>query len=180
MLYAKDLAFVDPSDEAPLKQVLDFYNRELTSVYNDTKLNELLEEFAGGKCHLALVNTVVQEGSGDPQLQVVGESDPLVCGVCGGLLLCGDTRSRLYCVMCTVGVVTLEDIVEEILQLEIVDETDRIGEHTLTHSLSQILTVCASSHVCVCVCGSECECVPVPVCVCLTECVTDVLSNSGQ
>ena len=73
MLYAKDLTFVDPDDETPLKQVLDFYKRELTLVYHDTKLNELLEEFAGGKCHLALVNSVVQEGQGDPQLQVVGE-----------------------------------------------------------------------------------------------------------
>ena len=73
MLYAKDLTFVDPDDEMLLKQVLDFYNHELTSVYNDTKLDELLEQFAGGQCHLALVNTVVQEGSGDPQLQVVGE-----------------------------------------------------------------------------------------------------------
>jgi hypothetical protein len=73
VLYAKDLAFVDPDDEMPLKQVLNFYNRELTSVYNDTKLDELLEQFAGGQCHLALVNIVVQEGSGDPQLQVVGE-----------------------------------------------------------------------------------------------------------
>ena len=74
VLYAKDLAFVDPDDETPLKQVLEFYNRELTSVYNDTKLNELLGQFAGGQCHLALVNVVVQEGSGDPQLQVVGKS----------------------------------------------------------------------------------------------------------
>ncbi|CAI7993257.1 Metal transporter CNNM2 [Geodia barretti] len=98
VLYAKDLAFVDPDDEMPLKQVLNFYNRELTSVYNDTKLDELLEQFAGGQCHLAVVNIVVQEGSGDPQLQVV-------------------------------GVVTLEDIVEEILQLEIVDETDRIMDN---------------------------------------------------
>ena len=73
VLYAKDLAFVDPDDETPLRQVLDFYNRELTSVYNDTKLNELLEEFAGGKCHLALVNCVVQDGPGDPHLEVVGE-----------------------------------------------------------------------------------------------------------
>ena len=74
MLYTKDLVFVDPDDNTPLKQVLNFYNRELTSVYNDSKLDELLEQFAGGQCHLALVNMVVQEGSGDPQLQVVGES----------------------------------------------------------------------------------------------------------
>ena len=73
VLYAKDLTFVDPDDETPLKQVMDFYNRELTSVYNDTKLNELLEQFAGGKCHLALVNSVTQEGPGDPQLEVIGE-----------------------------------------------------------------------------------------------------------
>ena len=74
MLYAKDLAFVDPDDETPLKQVLDFYNRELISVYNDTKLNELLDEFAGGICHLALVNQVQQiSPDRDPQLEVIGE-----------------------------------------------------------------------------------------------------------
>ena len=78
VLYAKDLTFVDPDDETPLKQVMDFYNRELTSVYNDTKLNELLEEFAKGKCHLALVNSVTQEGPGDPQLEVIGECVRLV------------------------------------------------------------------------------------------------------
>ena len=65
---------MDPDDETPLKQVLEFYNRELISVYNDTKLNELLEEFAGGVCHLALVNQVQQlSPDRDPQLEVIGE-----------------------------------------------------------------------------------------------------------
>lgn len=72
VLYAKDLAFVDPDDETPLKQVLNFYNRELTKVYQDTKLDELLEQFARGKCHMAVVNRVNREGPGDPQLEVVG------------------------------------------------------------------------------------------------------------
>lgn len=103
VLYAKDLTFVDPDDQTPLRQVLEFYNRELTSVYNDTKLNELLEEFAGGKCHLALVNCVVQDGPGDPHLEVVGEFARVhvhvyvySCSVCVGV--------RVYIYICSVCV----------------------------------------------------------------------------
>ena len=78
VLYAKDLAFVDPDDETPLKRVLNFYNRELTMVYHDTKLDELLEQFARGKCHMAVVSRVNREGPGDPQLEVVGRYMKLV------------------------------------------------------------------------------------------------------
>ena len=106
VLYAKDLAFVDPDDEMPLKQVLDFYKRELTSVYNDTRLNELLEEFAGGKCHLALVNSVV-EGPGDPQLEVIGQC--MLCTYTCTLRMClflvqtlHDTRTHVYIASCIV------------------------------------------------------------------------------
>ena len=74
MLYAKDLAFVDPDENTPLKQVLEFYSRELTSVYHDTKLDAILEQFASGKCHLALVHRVNSEGPGDPHLEVIGQS----------------------------------------------------------------------------------------------------------
>ncbi|NWI30049.1 CNNM1 protein, partial [Sula dactylatra] len=93
LLFVKDLAFVDPDDCTPLQTVTRFYRRPLHCVFNDTRLDSLLEEFKKGKSHLAIVQRVNNEGEGDPFYEVM-------------------------------GIVTLEDVIEEIIKSEILDETD--------------------------------------------------------
>uniref|UniRef100_A0A673L5E4 Metal transporter n=1 Tax=Sinocyclocheilus rhinocerous TaxID=307959 RepID=A0A673L5E4_9TELE len=93
LLFIKDLAFVDPDDCTPLKTITKFYSHTLHFVFNDTKLDAMLEEFKKGKSHLAIVQRVNNEGEGDPFYEVL-------------------------------GIVTLEDVIEEIIKSEILDETD--------------------------------------------------------
>ncbi|XP_029466589.1 metal transporter CNNM1 [Rhinatrema bivittatum] len=93
ILFVKDLAFVDPDDCTQLQTVTRFYNRPLHCVFNDTRLDAVLEEFKKGKSHLAIVQRVNNEGEGDPFYEVM-------------------------------GIITLEDIIEEIIKSEILDETD--------------------------------------------------------
>ncbi|XP_059903455.1 metal transporter CNNM1-like isoform X1 [Gadus macrocephalus] len=93
ILFVKDLAFVDPDDCTPLKTITQFYKHPLHCVFNDTKLDAMLEEFKKGKSHLAVVQRVNNEGEGDPFYEVM-------------------------------GIVTLEDVIEEIIKSEILDETD--------------------------------------------------------
>uniref|UniRef100_H3CAP6 Metal transporter n=1 Tax=Tetraodon nigroviridis TaxID=99883 RepID=H3CAP6_TETNG len=94
ILFVKDLAFVDPDDCTPLKTITQFYRHPMHCVFSDTKLDVMLEEF---------------KRAGKSHLAVVqrvnseGEGDPF------------------YEVM---GIVTLEDVIEEIIKSEIVDETD--------------------------------------------------------
>lgn len=49
LLFVKDLAFVDPDDCTPLKTITQFYKHPLHSVFNDTKLDVMLEEFKRGE-----------------------------------------------------------------------------------------------------------------------------------
>ncbi|XP_052468572.1 metal transporter CNNM1-like isoform X3 [Carassius gibelio] len=93
ILFVKDLAFVDPDDCTPLKTITQFYKHPLHCVFNDTKLDAMLEQFKKGKSHLAIVQRVNNEGEGDPFYEVM-------------------------------GIITLEDVIEEIIKSEIVDETD--------------------------------------------------------
>lgn len=58
ILYLKDLTFVDPEDCTPLSTITRFYNHPLHFVFNDTKLDAVLEEFKRGK-----VLSLVERGS---------------------------------------------------------------------------------------------------------------------
>ncbi|KJE93277.1 cyclin M1 [Capsaspora owczarzaki ATCC 30864] len=98
LLYFKDLAFVDPDDNIPLKTVLDFHDHELHMVMDDHRLDRMLEEFKRGKSHICIVKTVRNDGPGDPYYEIV-------------------------------GIVTLEDVIEELIQSEINDEYDQISDN---------------------------------------------------
>ncbi|CAL1265152.1 unnamed protein product [Larinioides sclopetarius] len=98
LLNIKDLAFVDPEDNSPLKTVCEFYNHPINYVFEDETLDVMLNEFKKGRSHMAFVRHVNNEGDGDPFYEII-------------------------------GVVTLEDVIEEILQSEIIDETDVLTDN---------------------------------------------------
>merc|ERR1712013_902125 len=94
ILFAKDLLFIDPDDEKPIEEVCKFYKNEVNFVYQDTILTEMFDEFKSGEKGHM---AVVQDVNNE------GDGDPYYE---------------------TVGLITIEDIIEEIIQQEINDETD--------------------------------------------------------
>ncbi len=87
------MIFVDPEDETPINNFVEFFGRRPVMVWHDQLLGEILSTFRRERAHLAIVRDVVFEGEGDPYYKVV-------------------------------GIITLEDIIEEILGAEIEDEFD--------------------------------------------------------
>ncbi|KAB0803311.1 hypothetical protein PPYR_00281 [Photinus pyralis] len=94
MLYIKDLAFVDPDDNTPLRTLCQFYQNPCNFIFEDVTLDTMFKTFKeGNKGHMAFVQRVNSEGELDPFYE-------------------------------TIGLITLEDVIEELIQAEIMDETD--------------------------------------------------------
>ena len=91
----KDLIFVDPEDETPVKQFAEILGRKFEVVSEEEKLGDVLQTFKKGRGHLAIVRGIDEFEDG---------------------------RDSTYSIR---GIITLEDIVEAILGDEIVDETDQ-------------------------------------------------------
>lgn len=98
LLFAKDLALLDPDDKTPVQTMINFYNHPIMDLYDDTTLDKALNEFKTGKSHMAFVKRLIVE----------------------------DEKDNFYE---TIGVVTLEDVIEEIMQMEINDETDTLTDN---------------------------------------------------
>ena len=102
LLFVKDLIFIDPEDETPVRNFVQLFGRGVHVVWPDDKLGEVLCELKQGRSHMALVRDVNKADETDPFYEIK-------------------------------GIITLEDIIEEIIGAEIVDETDAFVDGT--HSL---------------------------------------------
>merc|ERR1712157_238357 len=85
---------IDPEEGTSVKAVIQFFGRPVHWLFDDCPLSEALSLFKSGRSHLAMVRNVNDSHE---------DKDPFYE---------------------TVGLITLEDIIEEIIQDEIVDETD--------------------------------------------------------
>jgi metal transporter CNNM len=100
LLLVKDLIFVDPEDETRVADFVQIFGRKLGQVWPDDKLGDVLRELKTGRAHMALVRDVNNED---------------------------DSQDPFYEI---IGIITMEDIIEEILGEEIVDETDAFVDGT--------------------------------------------------
>ena len=94
LLLVKDLALISTESAPCIRELLPHFNRHLPRVFDDVVLGEMLKEFKAGRSHMAVVRRIMNED---------GPGDPYYENI---------------------GVITLEDIIEEIINDEIIDETD--------------------------------------------------------
>lgn len=66
LLFVKDLIFIDPEDETPIRSFVQIFGRGVHVVWPVDKLGDVLRELKQGRSHLALVRDVVSDGETDP------------------------------------------------------------------------------------------------------------------
>lgn len=86
LLFIKELALIDPEDATPLKTICQFYQNQCNFVFEDTTLDVMFRDFKEG--HKGHMAFV-------QRVNCEGEGDPFYE---------------------TVGLVTLEDVIEELIQ----------------------------------------------------------------
>ena len=119
ILYTKDLILIDPDDEVEIKAVLAFHGfGHVRFVADHTRLHEILSLFKHNCSHLM----VAMANEGEPES--------------GKHLKPRNGRGPLFVDVTATGVITLEDVIEEIIDDEIVDESDQYRDNTQRYRLS--------------------------------------------
>eukprot|EP00899_Mesostigma_viride_P005611 jgi/Mesvir1/15050/Mv14702-RA.1 len=120
LIMVKNLILLNPEDATPLELIP---MRPLMRVPADTKLSSMLEQFRIQRGHMALV---------------MGPSPPAEGGMgLGGQAVKDALESDSSSWSRVLGIITLEDVLEELLQVEIEDETDRDSSHDNVDAVRQ-------------------------------------------
>jgi CBS domain-containing protein len=73
LLFVKDLIFIDPEDEVPIRSFVQIFGRSVHVVWPDDSLGDVLTELKKGRSHLALVRDVNNtDESQDPFYEIKG------------------------------------------------------------------------------------------------------------
>lgn len=118
LLFVKDLIFIDPEDEVPIRSFVQIFGRGVHVVWPDDTLGDVLAELKKGRTHLAVVRDVNNaDESQDPFYEVRG-----IITLEGKIYL----RKSKYVVEIRISPqdYLLLDIIEKIIGDNIVDETD--------------------------------------------------------
>ncbi|TPX31807.1 hypothetical protein SmJEL517_g04946 [Synchytrium microbalum] len=114
VVLVKQLVLYDPAESVP---VAGIKIRRLPRVRVDTPLFEILHVFQAGGSHMAVVVDEVDTAAGIHAGLVIETASPLTAA--GSPQTPGGMRRYK-----TLGIVTLEDVIEELIGTEIIDETD--------------------------------------------------------
>ena len=69
----KDLIFIDPEDEVPIRNFVQIFGRGVHVVWPDDRLGDVLTELKKGRTHMALVRDVSNTGDDlDPFYELKG------------------------------------------------------------------------------------------------------------
>eukprot|EP00873_Tetraselmis_striata_P042726 jgi/Tetstr1/462990/TSEL_007930.t2 len=109
LLYTKDLILIDPADSIELRTLVGLRgNRSVKYVLDSTPLDECFKTFKTSYNHMLMAVSLKKHES---------ESDVAYSETDSNILLQAERTIS--------GVITLEDVLEEVIQAEIVDESDQ-------------------------------------------------------
>ena len=142
LFYMKDLALINPDNCFKVREIIHIIGRKFQKVPIDTKLSDMLSIFKSGRSHISFVRRYVKDLKKDAKkkaknnnLNNSNNNNNNINNSSNNINNIEDEEEGVEIELeemdmenprnfINVGVVTLEDIIEEILQSEINDETD--------------------------------------------------------